>query len=125
MACVDSKSYNPPFVRILVLSDIHSNLEALDSCLAAAPSHDLVVNLGDTVGYGGNPNEVIAKAQALGHVFVRGNHDKAVSGLVILQDFNPGAGLATLLTRDQLIAKNLDWVGGLPQGRLPLKELPG
>ena len=39
-------------MRILLLSDIHSNLEALDSCLAAAPAHDLVVNLGDTVGYG-------------------------------------------------------------------------
>ena len=56
--------YNPPFaVRILILSDIHSNLEALDACLAAAPAHDLVVNLGDTVGYGGNPNEVIARAR--------------------------------------------------------------
>ena len=53
-------------MRILLLSDIHSNLEALDSCLAAAPAYDLVVNLGDTVGYGGNPNEVIARAQALG-----------------------------------------------------------
>ena len=50
-------------MRILILSDIHSNLEALDACLAAAPAHDLVVNLGDTVGYGGNPNEVIARAR--------------------------------------------------------------
>src|SRR6266849_2583115 len=39
------KSYNPPFVRILLLSDIHSNLEALDSCLAAAPAYDLVARL--------------------------------------------------------------------------------
>jgi len=86
------KGYNPPSVRILLLSDIHSNLEALDACLAAAPAHDLVVNLGDTVGYGGNPNEVVAKAQSLGHVFVRGNHDKAVSGLMNLEEFNPSPG---------------------------------
>src|ERR1700675_3707329 len=100
------KSYNPPFVRILLLSDIHSNLEALDSCLAAAPAHDLVVNLGDTVGYGGNPNEVIARSQALGHVFVRGNHDKAVCGLMNLEDFNPVAGLPTLWPPGTLLPKN-------------------
>ena len=119
------KSYNPPFVRILLLSDIHSNLEALDSCLAAAPAYDLVVNLGDTVGYGGNPNEVIVKAQNLGHVFVRGNHDKAVCGLMNLEDFNPVAGLATLWTREQLTPKNLDWLRALPQGPIHVDELPG
>jgi len=119
------KSYNPPFVRILLLSDIHSNLEALDSCLAAAPAHDLVVNLGDTVGYGGNPNEVIAKAQTLGRVFVRGNHDKAVCGLMNLEDFNPVAGLATLWTRGQLTPPNLEWLRALPQGPVHVDELPG
>src|ERR1700694_2049906 len=118
------KSYNPPFVRILLLSDIHSNLEALDSCLAAAPARDLVVNLGDTVGYGGNPNEVIAKAQTLGRVFVRGNHDKAVCGLMNLEDFNPVAGLATLWTRDQLTPKNLEWLRTLPQGPIHVHEPP-
>jgi predicted phosphodiesterase len=118
-------SYNHRFVRILLLSDIHSNLEALDSCLAAAPAHDLVVNLGDTVGYGGNPNEVVARAQSLGHIFVRGNHDKAVSGLMDLEEFNPVAGLATLWTRDQLTAENLDWLRALPQGPVRLEEVPG
>ena len=112
-------------MRILILSDIHSNLEALDACLAAAPAHDLVVNLGDTVGYGGNPNEVIARAKELGKVFVRGNHDKAVSGLMDLEDFNPVAGLATLWTRDQLTGANLDWLRSLPQGPVHVDELPG
>jgi len=119
------KSYNPVFVHILLLSDIHSNLEALDACLAAAPAHDLVVNLGDTVGYGANPNEVIARAQALGRIFVRGNHDRAVTGLMDLDDFNPAAGLATLWTRDQLTPANLDWLRSLPQGPIHLDELPG
>ena len=106
-------------MRILLLSDIHSNLEALDACLAAAPAYDLVVNLGDTVGYGGNPNEVVARVQALGTVFVRGNHDKAVCGLMNLEDFNPAAGLATLWTRDQLTSKHLAWLRALPQGQAP------
>jgi diadenosine tetraphosphatase ApaH/serine/threonine PP2A family protein phosphatase len=112
-------------VRILLLSDIHSNLEALEACLAAAPAHDLVVNLGDTVGYGANPNEVIARCCSLGKLFVRGNHDKAVSGLMDLGEFNAAAGLATLWTRDQLTPENLDWLRKLPQGPLQVDELPG
>jgi predicted phosphodiesterase len=112
-------------VQILLLSDIHSNLEALDACLAAAPGYDLVVNLGDIVGYGANPNEVIARSRAMGNVFVRGNHDKAVSGLMELDEFNPAAGLATLWTRTQLSAENLDWLRALPQGPVRLKELSG
>ena len=112
-------------MRILLLSDIHSNLEALEACLAAAPAYDLVVNLGDTVGYGANPNEVIARCRALGKIFVRGNHDKAVSGLMDLAEFNAAAGLATLWTRDQLTAENLEWLRSLPQGPLHIDELPG
>lgn len=112
-------------MRILILSDIHSNLEALEACLAAAPPHDLVVNLGDTVGYGANPNEVIARCRALGKTFVRGNHDKAVSGLMDLGEFNAAAGLATLWTRDQLTSENLNWLRGLPQGPVQIEELPG
>jgi predicted phosphodiesterase len=112
-------------VRLLILSDIHSNLEALDACLAAAPAYDLVVNLGDSVGYGGNPNEVMAKVKELGGVFVRGNHDKAVGGLMNLEEFNPVAGLATLWTRDQLAADNLEWLRSLPQGPVRVAELPG
>jgi diadenosine tetraphosphatase ApaH/serine/threonine PP2A family protein phosphatase len=112
-------------VRILLVSDIHSNLEALEACLAAAPAYDLFVNLGDTVGYGANPNEVIARCRALGKIFVRGNHDKAVSGLMDLGEFNAAAGLATLWTRDQLTPQNLEWLRKLPQGPLQIDELPG
>ncbi len=112
-------------MRILLLSDIHSNLEALEACLAAAPAYDGVVNLGDTVGYGANPNEVIARAQSLGKVFVRGNHDKAVSGLMDLEGFNPVAGLATIWTRDQLTKANLEWLRSLPQGPVSVAEIPG
>jgi len=112
-------------VRVLLLSDIHSNLEALEACLAAAPPHDLVVNLGDVVGYGASPNEVIERSRALGNNFVRGNHDKAASGAMELKDFNPIAGLAALWTREQLSPENLKWLRGLPEGPLQVRELPG
>jgi diadenosine tetraphosphatase ApaH/serine/threonine PP2A family protein phosphatase len=111
-------------LRVLVLSDIHANLEALEACLAAAPPYDVLVNLGDIVGYGGSPNEVIERARALGRFFVRGNHDKAATGLMDLTDFNPIAGLAALWTREQLSADNLDWLRSLPHGPIEVDGLP-
>jgi predicted phosphodiesterase len=105
-------------VRILVLSDIHANLEALEACLEAAPPYDRVFNLGDIVGYGANPNEAVERSRALGSVFVRGNHDKACSGLISLDDFNPVAGVAAIWTRDQLIPDNLSFLRDLPMGPL-------
>ena len=112
-------------MRILLLSDIHSNLEALEACLAAAPSHDAVVNLGDIVGYGASPNEVTARARELGGTFVRGNHDKVVAGLDDVESFNPVAGLAALWNRGQLTPENMDWLRALPQGPVSIAELPG
>ena len=109
-------------MRILLLSDIHSNLEALESCLAAAPAHDVAVNLGDIVGYGASPNEVIERCRSLGKLFVRGNHDKAACGLMDVTDFNPVAGMAALWTRDQLTPEHLEWLRQLPQGPLRLDD---
>jgi predicted phosphodiesterase len=111
-------------LRILLLSDIHANLEALDACLAVAPEHDLVVNLGDIVGYGASPNEVTDRSRALGEIFVRGNHDKAVTGLIDLDDFNPMAAAAAIWTRDELTSKNLEWLRTLPHGPVSLPDLP-
>jgi len=111
-------------VRVLLLSDIHSNLEALEACLAAAPAYDMVVNLGDIVGYCASPNEVIDRSRELGKVFVRGNHDKAACGLMELKDFNPVAALAAEWTRDQLTPENLEWLRALPQGPVQVEGLP-
>ena len=103
-------------MRILILSDIHSNLEALDAVLAAAPACDAVWNLGDVVGYGANPNEVIDRARPLGSVFVRGNHDKVCSGVAGIEDFNPIAGRAAKWTRCVLTAEHSDWLRHMAQG---------
>ncbi len=106
--------YNRHFVwcslRILLLSDIHANLEALEACLAAAPAFDFVANLGDVVGYGASPNEVIERARGLGKIFVRGNHDKAATGLLELHDFNPMAAAAAIWTREQLTPEHSRWL---------------
>ena len=111
--------------RVLLLSDIHANIEALDACMNEAPAHDLVVNLGDIVGYGASPNEVVDRSRSLGKVFVRGNHDKACSGVSTMEDFNPIAGLAVLWTRTILTKSNLEWLRDLPVGPAPLNGFEG
>lgn len=106
-------------MRILILSDIHANATALDAVLDAAKSRwDQSVCLGDVVGYGPDPNEVTAKIRELQSVTIRGNHDKAVSGLVATDDFNPVARAAVDWTRDELQADHLAWLKALPQGPL-------
>ena len=105
-------------MRILLLSDIHSNLEALEACLAAAPAHDVVVNLGDIVGYGASPNEVTVRVRNLGGIFVRGNHDKACTGIDDLEWFNPVARAAAVWTQENLTAENAAWTRELPEGPL-------
>ena len=107
-------------MRILLLSDIHSNLEALEACLAAAPPNDLVINLGDIVGYGASPNEVTDRSRAMGTVFVRGNHDKACTGVTSLEFFNPVAALAALWTQQTLTPENHAWLRDLPPGPVPI-----
>lgn len=111
-------------VRILIISDIHANLEALRACLEAAPAFDRVFNLGDLVGYGANPNEVVEQARFLGNIFVRGNHDKACSGVSNLDGFNPMAGLAAVWTQKALSPENLHFLRHLPQGPVfPLEQV--
>jgi predicted phosphodiesterase len=95
-------------VRILILSDIHANQEALDACLAAVKTYDRVFNLGDVVGYGASPNEVAAKSRALGGLLVRGNHDKACSGVSDTNDFNMVAAIAAYWTQQNLTTENLE-----------------
>jgi predicted phosphodiesterase len=112
-------------LRTLLLSDIHSNLEALEACLAAAPPHDATVNLGDIVGYGASPNEVSRAARALGGTFVRGNHDKVVAGIDSAESFNPIAGIAATWNRAQLTAENLEWLRALPKGPVEAAEFVG
>ncbi len=78
-------------MRILVLSDLHSNATALNAVLDAAKGRwDLPVCLGDVVGYGPDPNEVTERLRELGAQTIRGNHDKAVTGLMPLSSLPPG-----------------------------------
>lgn len=103
-------------MRALLLSDIHANIDALDAVLAAAPRYDVLWNLGDIVGYGAAPNEVIEKVRGLGETFVRGNHDRACSGQLSLDDFNPIASCAARWTQHVLTPEHIEWLQHLAAG---------
>ena len=108
----------------LILSDVHANLEALEAVLAAAGQYDHALVLGDLVGYGANPNEVIDRLQALPSVtFIRGNHDKAATRLASVEHFNHLARFAVQWTTDQLTPANFEWLAALPSGPLPIDDL--
>jgi diadenosine tetraphosphatase ApaH/serine/threonine PP2A family protein phosphatase len=112
-------------MRYLVISDIHSNLEALQTVLAAAPEHDTVLNLGDVVGYGASPNEVVKIVSALPGPIVRGNHDKACSGLGDTFGFNAVADKAVSWTAETLTPENREWVRKLEHGPVNIPEFTG
>ncbi|HLZ90923.1 MAG TPA: metallophosphoesterase family protein [Candidatus Acidoferrum sp.] len=106
-------------MRILILSDLHANATALTAALAAADGRwQRVVCLGDIVGYGPDPNEVTTRIRELGAQTIRGNHDKAATGLMSTDDFNPVAKMAVDWTRSQLSPDNLEWLTNLPHGPL-------
>jgi putative phosphoesterase len=97
---------------LIVISDVHSNLEALDAVLREAGEED-VYCLGDIVGYGANPNEVVGRLREIGAKSVMGNHDHAaVTGEI--GDFNARAAMAALWTRGRLTPQNSEYLRGLP-----------
>ena len=106
-------------MRVLILSDIHANLQALQAVLEAADgSFDTVWNLGDSVGYGGSPNQVLDCVRPLASVNVRGNHDRVCCGLTSPTDFNPVARAAALWTQSELTPENIAWLREVPKGPL-------
>lgn len=105
-------------MRVLVISDIHGNLEALDTVLEFARQEggfDEIWCLGDVVGYGPNPNECVARLREFKHVCVLGNHDAAALGRVNVEDFNPDAQQAILWTQRTLNAATRAYLEGLPE----------
>ncbi len=94
-------------MRVLVLSDIHANLAALEQVLEDAGQVDAVWCLGDVVGYGPDPNECIDLLRSIKpEHWLAGNHDWAALGKLDISDFNPMARVAALWTREQLTPEN-------------------
>jgi predicted phosphodiesterase len=108
-------------VRYLILSDIHGNWEALESVLrSAAGQYDRTICCGDLVGYGADPNQVVEWVRDNCKVVVRGNHDKACTGMDDLEWFNPVARVAAMWTLRTLTPENAEYIRTLSQG--PVNE---
>jgi len=101
-------------VRYGIISDIHSNLEALEAALDSLQDVDALICPGDVVGYGPNPNECCDMIRERGVLMVLGNHDAAVVGRMALDWFNPFAREAIEWTANQLTAANRLFLEGLP-----------
>lgn len=104
-------------MRIAILSDVHSNLAALQAVLRHAEADgalDAVWCLGDIVGYGAEPSETIAALRARPLTAVSGNHDLAAIGAMDTEEFNPVAEEAALWTAGQLSDDHRAFLGALP-----------
>ena len=112
-------------MRYFILSDIHANIDALEAVLAATPveTWDRVLVLGDLVGYGAEPNAVIERVRALDPLAViRGNHDKAASGIDDGSSFNYVAKLSAQWTFEALSPEHREYLRALPQGPVTIDE---
>jgi len=101
-------------MRIAVLSDIHGNLPALEAVLAALSPFDAVWQLGDIVGYGPQPDEVVARLAAERATGVRGNHDSAAIGELPVDAFNDDARAALEWTAEHIAPETRRWLAALP-----------
>ena len=103
-------------MRILVISDIHANLTALDAVLTDAGEFDAAWCLGDLVGYGPDPNECIAKVRALPNLrCIIGNHDAAALDKIDTKTFNLEARQALEWTQKTLTETSISFLSSLQQ----------
>jgi predicted phosphodiesterase len=108
-------------MRALVVSDLHSNADALRAVLARVrrKKFDHIVCLGDFVGYGAQPNQVLDTMRTFRgakKLYIRGNHDRVAAGLDDAEGFNAPAKQAALWTRDRLSPPNRRFLRDLPLG---------
>src|SRR5271170_7584860 len=97
--------------RVAFISDVHSNLEALEAVLDEA-GKARVYCCGDIVGYGASPNEVVRVLRDIGATCVIGNHDQAsLEGDV--GEFNPRAAMAAMWTSQHLTDESRAFLGSL------------
>jgi predicted phosphodiesterase len=107
-------------MRIGIISDVHANLEALESVLKELKKRqvDQVWCLGDVVGYGPNPHECIQKLQEVKASVIAGNHDLGVCGKMKIDWFNAQAAWVIDWTKDNLPKKDIQWLKTLPLMRV-------
>ena len=100
-------------MRYAIVSDIHSNIEALRAVFERLSESDQLLCLGDVVGYGPNPNECVELVRARATACILGNHDVAAIDSYGVEFFNPAARDAIAWTQTVLSGENAAWLDGL------------
>jgi diadenosine tetraphosphatase ApaH/serine/threonine PP2A family protein phosphatase len=110
-------------MRLAIIADVHSNLEALESVIAALQGEgvEAVLNLGDLVGYGASPNECLALLKQVQFWSLAGNHDLALLSPERAEHFNIIAYQALIWCREVLHPEHQEFLQTLPLTR----EMPG
>src|SRR5438093_1594191 len=111
-----------PVTRTLIVSDVHANLAALEAAIRDAESGgpiDAVWSLGDCVGYGPQPGECIARLKGFDAVMVAGNHERAATGAIGTEDFNPNAAAAAQWTKAHLTDAEKELLDALAEVETP------
>lgn len=103
-------------MRYAIISDLHANLQATEAVLQdlAAQRVDAILCLGDAVGYGPQPAEVLSLVHAHTQVMLMGNHDAAAAGLIDVSDFSSGARSSLASTKQKLNAQAVQYLASLP-----------
>jgi diadenosine tetraphosphatase ApaH/serine/threonine PP2A family protein phosphatase len=103
-------------MRYAILGDIHANLAALEAVLAAVDAERIeqILQVGDVVGYGAAPKEVIEVLRERDVVVVKGNHDAACVGELDARLFNRDARAGVRFTEGQLGRVEIQWLKDLP-----------
>ena len=112
-------------MKYLILSDLHSNLEALLAVFASVKRKrfDRILVLGDLVGYGASPNQVVDLIRKTKNaVVIRGNHDKVASGIETGENFNRAALQSAQWTQKKLTPENRSYLLHLPQGPMLIDD---
>ncbi|TMB67445.1 MAG: metallophosphoesterase family protein [Chloroflexi bacterium] len=104
--------------RTVIVSDVHANLVALEAVLRASESGgpiDAIWSLGDCVGYGPQPGECIARLKGFEAAMVAGNHERAATGAIGIEDFNPDAATAAQWTKERLSPEEKSFLDALTE----------
>ena len=108
-------------MRYLIVSDIHANYEALRAVLVSAKGdYEEIISCGDLVGYGPDPDLVTDWVRENVKCVVRGNHDRACSGLESADQFNEAARVAAYWTLNHMKPENIEYLKGLPPGPMEI-----
>jgi len=106
-------------VRLAIIADIHGNCRALDAVLADIGQNkvDRIVSLGDNIGYGPEPEEVVRSLQGYRVQSVMGNHELALISRSYFKRLQANARQSLELTRSLLSPDSLRWLAALPPVR--------